>query len=105
LIAPMVESPFGVVKFSSAVESIFRKRKYFQSINIETQGSVENINEILGIAKGKIDNVTIGRTDLSRSYFDDSITLDSPFILDLVERLSHKTQASGITLTMGGSVN
>jgi 2-keto-3-deoxy-L-rhamnonate aldolase RhmA len=97
----MVESPFGVVKFTDAVESIFGTRKLFKSINIETQGSVENINEILEIAKGKIDNITIGRTDLSQSYFDDSITPDSPFILDLVERLSHKIQASGMTLTMG----
>jgi 4-hydroxy-2-oxoheptanedioate aldolase len=58
LIAPMVESPFGVVKFAGAVESIFGKRILFKSINIETQGSVENINEILEIAKGKIDNRT-----------------------------------------------
>ena len=30
LIAPMVESPFGVVKFLSAVESIFDKQKLFK---------------------------------------------------------------------------
>ena len=105
LIAPMVESPFGVVKFVDAVESIFGKRKLFKSINIETQGSVENINEILEIAKDKIDNITIGRTDLSQSYFDDSVKPDSPFILDLIEKLSDKIQASGMNLTVGGSVN
>ena len=105
LIAPMVESPFSVVKFTGAVESIFGKRKLFKSINIETRESVENLSEILKVAKGKIDNITIGRTDLSQSYFDDSITPDHPWILDLVEQLSYKVQDSQLTLTVGGGVN
>jgi 2-keto-3-deoxy-L-rhamnonate aldolase RhmA len=73
LIAPMVESPFGVIKFIGAVESIFSQRKLFKSINIETRTAVENLDAILEVARGKIDNITIGRTDLSRSYFDSSI--------------------------------
>ena len=40
LIAPMVESPFGVVKFVGAVESVFGQRKFFKSINIETREAV-----------------------------------------------------------------
>ena len=55
-------------------------------------------------AKGKIDNVTIGRTDLSSSYFDSKITPDSEFIFDLVERLSSKVYAAGLALTVGGSI-
>ncbi len=69
----MVESPFGVIKFIGAVESIFSQRKLFKSINIETRTAVENLDAILEVARGKIDNITIGRTDLSRSYFDSSI--------------------------------
>ncbi|SVE31787.1 uncharacterized protein METZ01_LOCUS484641, partial [marine metagenome] len=53
LIAPMVESAFGVVKFTGAVESIFGKQKLFKSINIETRESVDNIDEILEVAKRK----------------------------------------------------
>lgn len=73
LIAPMVESPFGVVKFVSAVESVFGRRKIYKSINIETRGAVEQIDEILDVTQGRIDNVTVGRTDLSQSYFDSEI--------------------------------
>jgi hypothetical protein len=58
----------------------------------------------LMVDKGKIDNVTIGRTDLSQSYFDSAILPDSPFILGLMERLSCKTQVQGMTLTVGGSL-
>jgi 4-hydroxy-2-oxoheptanedioate aldolase len=105
IIAPMVESPFGAVKFINAVKSIFFEKKIFKSINIETQDSVKNIDKILEIVKGKIDNITIGRTDLSQSYFDDSIKPDSNFIFDLVERLSYDIQKNGLTITVGGSVN
>ena len=34
LIAPMVESPFGVTKFINAVESVFSGRGIYKSINI-----------------------------------------------------------------------
>ena len=104
LIAPMVESPFGVVKFVGAVESVFGQREFFKSINIETREAVQQIDGILDIARGKIDNVTIGRTDLSHSYFDSKIEPDSPFTLDLIERLSYKICSSGLSLTVGGSV-
>jgi hypothetical protein len=104
LIAPMVESPFGVMKFVRAVDAIFGQRKLFKSINIETRAAVEQVDDILEIARGKIDNVTIGRTDLSLSYFDPVIEPDSPFILDLIERLSYKVQSNGLALTVGGSL-
>ena len=104
VIAPMVESPFGVVKFSEAVESVFGGRRIFKSINIESREAVEQVDGILEVARGKVDNVTIGRTDLSRSYFDSAIQPDSPFILDLIERLSYKVQSAGLVLTIGGSL-
>ncbi len=104
LIAPMVESPFGVVKFVGAVESVFGQREFFKSINIETREAVQQIDGILDVARGKIDNVTIGRTDLSHSYFDSKVEPDSPFILDLIERLSYKICSSGLSLAVGGSV-
>lgn len=104
VIAPMVESPFGVVKFAEAVESVFGGRRLFKSINIETREAVERVDDILEVALGKIDNVTIGRTDLSRSYFDLVIQPDSSFILDLIDRLSYKIQSVGLDLTVGGSL-
>jgi hypothetical protein len=56
------------------------------------------------VARGKVGNVTVGRTDLSRSYFDSVIQPDSPFIFDLIERLSYKVQSVGLDLTVGGSL-
>jgi hypothetical protein len=104
LIAPMVESPFGVVKFIGAVESVYGRQKTFKSINIESCEAIRQIDEILKVARGKIDNVTIGRTDLSQSYFNSKIEPDSSFILELIEELSYKVTSSGFSLTVGGSV-
>ena len=104
LVAPMVESPFGVIKFLQAVESVFSDRKIFKSINIETCNAVKCIDQILSEAKGKVDNVTIGRTDLSNSYLNAEIQPDSKFIFDLIEELSCKVNSAGIALTIGGSI-
>jgi hypothetical protein len=104
LVAPMVESPFGVVKFTQAVDSVFSGREIFKSINIETRNAVECIDGILNEAKGKIDNVTIGRTDLSQSYLDLETQPDSDMIFNLIGNLSNKVQAAGLALTVGGSI-
>jgi hypothetical protein len=71
----------------------------------ETREAVERIDEILEVARGKVDNVTIGRTDLSRSYVDSVVQPDSTFILDLIERLSYKVQSASLILTVGGSLS
>ena len=100
----MVESPFGVVKFTSSIDSIFGHKKLFISINIETKSTIANIDAILEVSQERVNNITIGRTDLSRSYLDPAIQPDSPFILNLTEQLSTKVNASGFTFTIGGSL-
>jgi hypothetical protein len=100
----MVESPFGVTKFTESVNSIFSGRDVCKSINIETRTAVLYIDDILTEAKGKIDNVTIGRTDLSLSYFDPEVEPDSEFIFDLVDTISFKVCAIELALTIGGSI-
>jgi 4-hydroxy-2-oxoheptanedioate aldolase len=104
LIAPMIESPFALGKFLSACKAIYRDQKIFKSINVETCQAAENIEDLLKIAANSIDNITIGRTDLSQSYHDEKIQPDSEFILNLIESLSQKVVDAGLTLTIGGSL-
>ena len=104
LIAPMIESPFAVAKFLNAYKSIYGDQKIFKSINVETRQAAENIEDLLKMAANSIDNITIGRTDLSQSYFDEKIQPDSEFVLDLIESLGRKVVAAGPTLTVGGSL-
>jgi 2-keto-3-deoxy-L-rhamnonate aldolase RhmA len=71
---------------------------------VETCQAAENIEDLLKMAVNSIDNITIGRTDLSQSYFDEKIQPDSEFVLNLIESLSRKVVAAGLTLTIGGSL-
>ena len=105
LIAPMVESAFGLKKFVDGVASIYKDTDVHLSINIETQKSVDSLEQILDLAKGQIDNITIGRTDLSSSYCDDKINPDSNFIFCLLEEIAESVSKSGISLTVGGSLS
>jgi hypothetical protein len=105
LIAPMVESAFGLKKFIDGVASVYKNTDVHLSINIETQKSLDSLEQILDLAKGKIDNITVGRTDLSSSYFDDKIDPDSDFIFDLLEEIAGSVSKSGMNMTVGGSLS
>ncbi len=105
IIAPMVETEFGVYKFVN----FFKKNKLIKkphlTINIETKSSFENLSSILSVGKNFIDNITIGRSDFSASYFNKSITPDSNFINDKIISISNQAKKYSITTTVGGSVS
>ena len=105
LIAPMVVSAFGLKKFVDGVASIYKDIDVHLSINIETQQAVTGLEEILRLGKGRIDNITVGRTDLSSSYFDPKVQPDSDFIFGLLEDLGEKVSKSGMSMTVGGSLS
>ena len=105
LIAPMVESKFGLKKFLEAVKSVYKENKIHLSINIETKNSIEQIDDILSYARGKFQNITLGRTDLSGSYLDDTITPDSDYIINLIKMVGRKSVNNGLTFTVGGSIS
>lgn len=105
LIAPMVETKFGVKKFVECYNKTYGDHRINLTLNIETQNAILHIDDILEYSKGKIDNITIGRTDLSGSYFSPEIRPDTDFILDIVEKVGEKLPKYNISLTMGGSVS
>lgn len=105
LIAPMVESAFGLKKFIEGVASIYKNTDVHLSINIETRQAVANLEEILKLGKNNIDNITVGRTDLSSSYFDEKVNPDSNFIFDLLGDLGEKISCTEINMTVGGSIS
>ena len=66
---------------------------------------MDNHKEIIGNSKNFINNVTIGRSDLSASYFDKKITPDSKKILENILQVSKFAKKNSITTTVGGSLN
>lgn len=105
LIAPMIETSFGVKKFFDCYRSIYKDYRIHLSINIETRNAIEELDSILDFAKDKIDNVTLGRTDLSVSYFDPEVIPDSDFVLKLVEDVGARVHGKGLAFTVGGSIS
>lgn len=105
IIAPMVESRFSAHKFIS----FFQKNNFsFRPeliINIESRTGLENLYEIYSTIKNDIDGVTIGRTDLATSYFNNNIYPNSNFITKKIIEISRIFKKSKIHLGIGGSID
>jgi hypothetical protein len=103
IIAPMVESPFGVHKFVTAVKEIAGEtiaKQLFLSINLESLSAYEKIDEIL-IAKeiSEIKEIVVGTSDLARSVGKPA---SDPFVLSMVEKLCTKFKNAGKMVRVGG---
>lgn len=104
LIAPMVESKFGASKFYEMLRKIYGDHPVHKSLNIETKSAIAHLDEILEYSQGKFDNITIGRSDLTGSYFDADVFPDADFTFNLLIETGIKVRKAGLTFTVGGSV-
>jgi 4-hydroxy-2-oxoheptanedioate aldolase len=105
LIAPMVESKFGAKKFYDSLKKVYGDHKIHTTLNLETENAIKQIDDILEYASGKFNNITIGRTDLSASYFDKKIRPDSEFIFEFLHEIGRKVKYANLTFTVGGNVS
>jgi hypothetical protein len=103
IIAPMVESPFGVHKFVTAVEEIAGEdiaKQQFLSINLESLSAYEKIDDILVTKEiNDIDEVVIGVSDLAKSVGKPQ---SDPYVLDIVEKMCIKSKNAGKIVRVGG---
>lgn len=105
LIAPMVETEFGLMKFLESIEKSNLKKIPELSINIETITGYKNLDKIIKRAQGKISNITIGRSDLSKSFLDNNIRQNSEIITKIIMNISKKLRKTKIKLTVGGGID
>lgn len=105
IIAPMVETEFGLQKFIETIYSLKLKNNPELSINIETLAGYRNLDKILKRSHKKISNITIGRTDFSKSYFDENVTQNSEVITEAICDISKKIKKTNIKLTVGGGID
>lgn len=72
IVAPMIESPFAVRKFLSAMDSVFgpdAANRPEAIINIETMDGVRNLDAIIALEGAQcLDGLDIGRVDMACSY-------------------------------------
>jgi 4-hydroxy-2-oxoheptanedioate aldolase len=105
IVAPMVESVFGLRKFLEGYRKIYGDHRIHLAINIETKNSIDQLDAIMKEAEGKIDGITLGRTDLSASWLDPAITPDTDFVMALIEYAGKKCLEHGLSFTVGGSIS
>jgi len=105
LIAPMVETKFGLFKFLEIIKNISIKKKPFLSINIESESGFKNLDKILKIAKNSINNITVGRSDFSKSYFNPKINQNSFFITKKIIEIAVQAKKNKLYTTVGGGVD
>lgn len=99
IVAPMIESPFAMSKYQDMLpDDAFDHI----GVTIETIDAVRRIEEILD-AGVKLNEVTIGRTDLTASYGGAGVDCDET--IDMVKTVARAGRKRGLNVTMGGSVN
>jgi len=105
IIAPMIESKFAAIKFINFFKNNKLNKKPSLTINIESKTAFENIYEIYSSVKDEIDNITIGRTDFSASYFNNNIYPNSSFITKKIIDIAKIFKKSKININIGGSID
>ncbi len=105
LIAPMVESPYGLENFIEALSEQLTPSQYKsvkKHINIETIVSTEQLNAILAMPEsGELDEITIGCSDLSSSMKRKVTDLE---VTELVSVCAEKIRTHGICVSIGGGI-
>ena len=105
LIAPMVESPYGLENFIAAVKYFTTPMKFdrlSKHINIETVTAVKQLDSILNIPEAEfLDEITIGCSDLSNSLKKPAI---DRALLNRVARIVKKIQLKKIPVSIGGGI-
>jgi 4-hydroxy-2-oxoheptanedioate aldolase len=103
IIAPMVETPFALSKFTDMVEPYSNRADAY--IVIESKTAYDNIDAILKDGEGKLKGIIVGRSDFSKSYNLNKSEVDSNFIYDKVEDILTKAKKYNYLTTLGGSVS
>jgi len=105
LIAPMVESPYGLENFIAAVRDFTTPMQFgrlHKHINIETITAIKQLDDILNAAEAKfLDEITIGCSDLSGSLKKSGIDAS---VLRRVTHAVKKIQAKNIAVSVGGGI-
>ena len=106
LIAPMVESPYGLENFISAVRDFttpMRFERLKKQINIETETAVRQLDSILSAPEAEyLDEITIGCSDLSESMKKPK--WDESFVAQVVEVVK-KIKSKNIPVSVGGGIS
>lgn len=109
LVAPMVESEFGLKKFIQATKTYIPDdiRSSLQlNINIETITAVQNATKMLDVSEAEeLYGVTVGRVDLVSSMGKDRNYVNSDEVFKMARAVFTKAKEKGLKACLGGAVS
>ncbi len=106
IMAPMIESPFAMSKFSSAAKRVYGEdvETIEWIINAETKTCHANYEAILGKGKDFLNTVTVGRSDLSASMGIERKDIESKAVFDATKDMLKMSRLVGCTTNFGGNI-
>jgi hypothetical protein len=109
IVAPMIESIFGLQKFTESIINNTTKKQRKNTkfyINIESQQAFKNIENILESPSCKLlSGIVIGRSDLTKSFGYGKQEVMSDHICKVVKLILQKSKELKLKTYMGGNIN
>ena len=108
LVAPMVESAFGLEKYINSTKvnlSPSVREKTYLAINVETIQAYNNLDFILKSSAVKdLYGITIGRVDFVSSMGKDRSFVNSKEMYEMVESAFTRIKKAGLSAYVGGAI-
>jgi hypothetical protein len=109
LVAPMVESEFGLKKFVQSAKTYISEDTLPSiqlNINVETITAVSNVQKMLDSSEvNDLYGITVGRVDLVSSMGKNRSYANSDEVYSLVRDVFIKVKEKGLKLCLGGAVS
>lgn len=109
LVAPMVESEFGLKKFITAANNHIPKDvlpSLQLNVNLETVTAINNSTEILSTDESdELYGVTVGRVDLVSSMGKDRKYVNSDEVYNMARKVFSAAKEKGLKACLGGAIS
>ncbi|NWK98176.1 aldolase [Sphingobium lactosutens] len=106
IIAPMVETAYALSKFADARDKVYGAEPTDTQFlfNLETEATLGALDEMLPIARARLDGIVFGRVDFTLSRGMPRNAINASEITQAVLRVAEVCASNDLDLVVGGSV-
>ena len=109
IVAPMVESAFGLKKFIIAAQTHIPEdvlNSIQLNVNLESVSAINSVDEIFATEEiEKLNGVTVGRVDLVSSLNKNREYVNDNEVLKMVKKVFSKTKEKNLKCCIGGAIS